>query len=244
MLATGAVRSLAEARRIIEHSFPVERFEPTRDRSLGSAVSALPGLRGVDLCLKRQPAKRHFCRTSGTTAKRRRSSRSPLELLRYRSNLLGEDLRITNFGGGNTSSKFELADPLTGETRSGDGGEGERRRSALDRHHRVRGAVSRQARGVGSALSRRGARGRDGGLLSAVRVRRKPRGRVDRHGASCVPAVSARRSPASRLGDRAGGERERQGKARRVQPQVRPAHRVGALAAARIRAGADAAQGG
>ncbi|HEY2431365.1 MAG TPA: bifunctional rhamnulose-1-phosphate aldolase/short-chain dehydrogenase [Vicinamibacterales bacterium] len=39
---------------------------------------------------------------------------TPLELLRYRSNLLGEDLRITNFGGGNTSSKFELPDPLTG----------------------------------------------------------------------------------------------------------------------------------
>src|SRR5437870_9129199 len=42
---------------------------------------------------------------------------SALELLRYRSNLLGEDLRITNFGGGNTSSKFELPDPLTGERR-------------------------------------------------------------------------------------------------------------------------------
>jgi rhamnose utilization protein RhaD (predicted bifunctional aldolase and dehydrogenase)/NAD(P)-dependent dehydrogenase (short-subunit alcohol dehydrogenase family) len=42
---------------------------------------------------------------------------NPLELLRYRSNLLGEDLRITNFGGGNTSSKFELEDPLTGERR-------------------------------------------------------------------------------------------------------------------------------
>ena len=40
---------------------------------------------------------------------------NPLELLRYRSNLLGEDLRITNFGGGNTSSKFELPDPLTGQ---------------------------------------------------------------------------------------------------------------------------------
>jgi rhamnose utilization protein RhaD (predicted bifunctional aldolase and dehydrogenase)/NAD(P)-dependent dehydrogenase (short-subunit alcohol dehydrogenase family) len=39
----------------------------------------------------------------------------PLELLRYRSNLLGADLRITNFGGGNTSSKFEMPDPLTGE---------------------------------------------------------------------------------------------------------------------------------
>jgi rhamnose utilization protein RhaD (predicted bifunctional aldolase and dehydrogenase)/NAD(P)-dependent dehydrogenase (short-subunit alcohol dehydrogenase family) len=42
---------------------------------------------------------------------------TPLELLRYRSNLLGADLRITNFGGGNTSSKFDLPDPLTGEPR-------------------------------------------------------------------------------------------------------------------------------
>ncbi|HEX4022372.1 MAG TPA: bifunctional rhamnulose-1-phosphate aldolase/short-chain dehydrogenase [Acidobacteriaceae bacterium] len=37
------------------------------------------------------------------------------ELLRYRSNLLGADLRITNFGGGNTSSKIIQSDPLTGE---------------------------------------------------------------------------------------------------------------------------------
>ena len=40
---------------------------------------------------------------------------NPLALLRYRSNLLGADLRITNFGGGNTSSKFELPDPFTGD---------------------------------------------------------------------------------------------------------------------------------
>ena len=39
---------------------------------------------------------------------------NPLELLRYRSNRLGADLRITNFGGGNTSSKFDLPDPVTG----------------------------------------------------------------------------------------------------------------------------------
>jgi rhamnose utilization protein RhaD (predicted bifunctional aldolase and dehydrogenase)/NAD(P)-dependent dehydrogenase (short-subunit alcohol dehydrogenase family) len=39
----------------------------------------------------------------------------PLDLLRYRSNLLGADLRITNFGGGNTSSKFDMVDPLTGQ---------------------------------------------------------------------------------------------------------------------------------
>jgi len=37
------------------------------------------------------------------------------ELLRYRSNLLGSDLRITNFAGGNTSSKVPEIDPLTGE---------------------------------------------------------------------------------------------------------------------------------
>jgi rhamnulose-1-phosphate aldolase/alcohol dehydrogenase len=36
-------------------------------------------------------------------------------LLLYRSNLLGADLRITNFGGGNTSAKIEMTDPLTKE---------------------------------------------------------------------------------------------------------------------------------
>lgn len=35
-------------------------------------------------------------------------------LLLYRSNLLGSDLRITNFGGGNTSAKVTHKDPLTG----------------------------------------------------------------------------------------------------------------------------------
>ena len=44
-----------------------------------------------------------------------RLSDDPLSLLRYRSNLLGADLRITNFGGGNTSSKIELPDPFTGK---------------------------------------------------------------------------------------------------------------------------------
>ncbi|QSR17744.1 bifunctional rhamnulose-1-phosphate aldolase/short-chain dehydrogenase [Novosphingobium sp. KA1] len=40
---------------------------------------------------------------------------SPPELLLYRSNLLGSDLTVTNFGGGNTSAKLEEIDPLTGE---------------------------------------------------------------------------------------------------------------------------------
>ena len=37
------------------------------------------------------------------------------ERLRYRSNLLGSDRRITNYGGGNTSAKVIQADPLTSQ---------------------------------------------------------------------------------------------------------------------------------
>lgn len=39
----------------------------------------------------------------------------PVERLVYRSNILGDDQRITNTGGGNTSSKIMMTDPLTGE---------------------------------------------------------------------------------------------------------------------------------
>jgi rhamnulose-1-phosphate aldolase/alcohol dehydrogenase len=38
-----------------------------------------------------------------------------VERLRYRSNILGADQRITNTGGGNTSSKIKMTDPLSGE---------------------------------------------------------------------------------------------------------------------------------
>lgn len=40
----------------------------------------------------------------------------PVERLVYRSNILGADQRITNTGGGNTSSKITSKDPLTGES--------------------------------------------------------------------------------------------------------------------------------
>ena len=40
----------------------------------------------------------------------------PVGRLVYRSNLLGQDQRITNTGGGNTSSKYVESDPLTGES--------------------------------------------------------------------------------------------------------------------------------
>jgi len=37
-----------------------------------------------------------------------------VDLFIYRSNILGADLRITNYGGGNTSVKLQDKDPLTG----------------------------------------------------------------------------------------------------------------------------------
>src|SRR5919202_2746885 len=40
---------------------------------------------------------------------------SGLDRLVYRSNKLGEDLTLTNTGGGNTSSKLTEEDPLTGQ---------------------------------------------------------------------------------------------------------------------------------
>src|SRR5512145_779531 len=40
---------------------------------------------------------------------------SGLDRLVYRSNKLGEDLTLTNTGGGNTSSKLMEFDPLTGQ---------------------------------------------------------------------------------------------------------------------------------
>lgn len=43
------------------------------------------------------------------------AGKAPEQLLLYRSNLLGSDLTVTNFGGGNTSAKLDARDPLTGE---------------------------------------------------------------------------------------------------------------------------------
>src|ERR1700749_2042364 len=42
------------------------------------------------------------------------SGQSDAALLVYRSNLLGADLAVTNFGGGNPSAKLVEPDPLTG----------------------------------------------------------------------------------------------------------------------------------
>jgi rhamnulose-1-phosphate aldolase/alcohol dehydrogenase len=49
------------------------------------------------------------------TAKAKELEGDEVALLIYRSNLLGADLRLTNYGGGNTSCKVTDKDPLTGK---------------------------------------------------------------------------------------------------------------------------------
>ena len=56
------------------------------------------------------PLARPIARWSAATA----AGKSEAELLVYRSNLLGADLAVTNFGGGNTSAKTGEPDPITG----------------------------------------------------------------------------------------------------------------------------------
>ena len=61
------------------------------------------------------PAASGFPVPNNRWSARRARGLTPPELLLYRSNLLGADLTVTNFGGGNTSAKLLDADPLTGE---------------------------------------------------------------------------------------------------------------------------------
>ena len=44
-----------------------------------------------------------------------KAPKNEVDQLVYGSNLLGSDSRVTNFGGGNTSVKVKMPDPLTGE---------------------------------------------------------------------------------------------------------------------------------
>ena len=62
------------------------------------------------------PTAKHFKHVSylWDDAKAAELAGDEVALLIYRSNLLGTDLRLTNYGGGNTSCKANATDPLTG----------------------------------------------------------------------------------------------------------------------------------
>ena len=159
------------------------------------------------------------------------------ERLLYRSNLLGSDLRITNFGGGNTSAKVTQKDPLTGQDATvlwvkGSGGD-----LGSMKTRRLRDAVPGQAGVAAGPLPRPRPRGRDGGVPAALHLRPQPPRRVDRHAAARVHPEGACRPHAPRRGDRD----------RRLE-RLRAAHagdlrrrdRLAAVAAARIRPGPEA----
>ena len=114
------------------------------------------------------------------------SGMSEPERLLYRSNLLGSDLRITNFGGGNTSAKVIQKDPLTGERSrvlwvKGSGGDlGSMKMDGfatlyLDKLESLQGPLPRPR-----------ARGRDGRVPPALHLRPQPARGVDRHPAARV----------------------------------------------------------
>ena len=102
-------------------------------------------------------------------------------LLLYRSNLLGSDLRITNFGGGNTSAKLTGADPLTGapvEVLWVKGSGGDIGSMKLDGFSTP---LSRQASRPEVGLSRPRARGRDGRAVQPLHLQPQSARGLDRH---------------------------------------------------------------
>ena len=120
------------------------------------------------------------------------------ELLLYRSNLLGSDKRITNYGGGNTSAKVMENDPLTGETVEVlwvKGSGGDVGTIKLDGFATLYMDKLERAE---EALPRRRARGRDGGLPAALHLQPECPRRLDRHAAARLRADEARRPHASR----------------------------------------------
>ena len=110
------------------------------------------------------------------------------ELLLYRSNLLGSDKRITNYGGGNTSAKVMEKDPLTGETVEvlwvkGSGGDvGTIKLDGFATLYQDKLEAPEEA------LPRRRARGRDGGLPASLHVQSQPARGLDRHAAARLRA--------------------------------------------------------
>ena len=111
------------------------------------------------------------------------------ERLVYRSNLLGSDKRVTNYGGGNTSSKIMREGPADRRDGRGAVGQGLGRRQRLDQARRLLDALHGQAARAEEALSRRRARRRDGGLPAALHLQPQPARRLDRHAAACLRAA-------------------------------------------------------
>ena len=130
---------------------------------------------------------------------------TPAELLLYRSNLLGSDKRITNFGGGNTSAKIKEKDPLTGEEVEvlwvkGSGGDlGTMKLDGFSTLYMEKFLALEKF-----YLERRGSRQRQraGAAVRALRLQPESARRQHRHAAARPHRSRARRSHASGRADR------------------------------------------
>ena len=142
---------------------------------------------------------------------RRREGKSERELLVYRSNLLGADLAVTNFGGGNTSAK--LGEPIRSPARrpacSGSrapAATSARSRPAAFARLYLDKLVALEPRFAGPADEDRMA-----GLYPYAAFEPGDAGALDRHAAARPPALRAHRPCAPGRFDRAGGRQRRRG---------------------------------
>ena len=130
-------------------------------------------------------------------------------LLLYRSNLLGSDLRITNFGGGNTSAKLDRDRSADRRADPSSLGQGFRRRHRLDEARRLLDALSGQAPQPQVDLSRPRARGRDGRALQSLHLQPQSARNLDRHDAARLRSAHACRPCSRGRGHCDRGERKR-----------------------------------
>ncbi len=130
---------------------------------------------------------------------------SGVDRLVYRSNKLGEDLTLTNTGGGNTSSKLIEADPLTGdpvEVLWVKGSGGDLRTTKRDGFASLYLDKVRAMKAMYLASPERGPKTPIEDVMypmySHCVFNLNPARLLHRHAAAHLRAASARRSPASR----------------------------------------------
>ena len=141
------------------------------------------------------------------------SKLDPVGRLVYRSNILGADQRITNTGGGNTSSKIMEKDPLTGaqtEVLWVKGSGGDLRTSKRENFSSLyQDKLDRAAEGLCRARRARAevaGRGRHGRDVHSHDVQPEPARLVDRHAAAqlhrpastWITCIRTRSSPSPR----------------------------------------------
>ena len=196
MMATGAVGSLAEAREVIDRSFPVERFEPI-DADRWAPNIAASNTCGAHLCLKRRRLPTKYLESLERGRRRpavgepSRAPALPFEPARRRP--AHHELRRRQH-----QLEVHAAGPLTGQPArvlavKGSGGDLRSIGSAgfavlyLDKLEQLIGRYRGEAHEDEMVA------------FYPLRVRREPRRRVNRHAAARLPAVRPCRSPAPGL---------------------------------------------